>query len=295
MTSPLARWTGRFWLFALLPGAALATPPPAPDEPELLPRVVARWSNDRFALHGGDDLGFTQDASLEAHLIREADDLGLRVRQRLITERYGRRRTDEFTWQLYWLRNWNQGPLIWTYGPSATLALSGNYGGADLQNTFHETVSDGYTFDHGLADEYAPNRTGLVLGGRAGPSWLPHPWLRLLVGTELGVALGGTGRSTLALYDALEIESSPKGFRIAFSIGFDLERTWTRDPSLKLPGGYHTSKLYRVGHWRLALRGDLWEAGYRGEHNVGGAHTNLGTFYVLVGGGNAFRDEHAFR
>src|SRR5690606_27563464 len=122
---------------------------------------------------------------------------------------------DEFTWRLRWLHEHAPGPLRLSGGASAAMALSGNFGGAWLQNTWHETVDNGYTFGHGLPDEYSSTRAGFVPGVVLGLSWLPRPWLRLSAGFEGAAALGRTGLGQLILYDAIELESSPEGFRLA--------------------------------------------------------------------------------
>ncbi len=266
-----------------------------PGAERFAPRVTAAWGNDQFYSGTGDDVGFTQDASFEAHLVSSSEDFALAVRHRMIIERYGPNRTDEFSWKLSWLSERRQGPFIWTFGPSARLVLTGDYLGGRVQNAWHEHLGNGFTFENGLPNRYAPYHTGLVVGGRAGPSWLPLPWLRLLVGTELLAALGGTGRSVVALYDSFEVESAPDGVRLAFAFGVDLERCWTRDPALELPGGYDTSALYRSERARVALRGDSWELGLQSETNVGGSGANLGTLYVLLGAGSSFRHQHALR
>ncbi|HEY6728855.1 MAG TPA: hypothetical protein VI197_32815, partial [Polyangiaceae bacterium] len=167
-----------------------AEPAPAcPWQPAL--RVGAEWGNDQLYGSAGDDHGFTQELTLRAHAIDERDDLWFGARQRLMIERGGHRRTDEVTFELGWLTERGTGALVWTFGPTLGLVLSGNYAGAELQNAWHELIDNGYTLDAGLADDYAPHRTGVVLGGRGGPSWLPLPWLRLLVGVELAGAIGG--------------------------------------------------------------------------------------------------------
>lgn len=258
-------------------------------------RLGAEWGNDQLYGSDGDDLGFTQDTTLEAHVLDRSNDASLSVRQRLMVERGGVRRTDEVTCELGWLQEHTGGPFVWTFGPTAALVLSGNYGGSKLQNYWHELLDNGYTFDEGLPNRYEPHRTGLVLGARGGPSWLPLPWLRLLVGAELAGALGGTGQSTIALYDAVEFESGGPPFRLAVTGGVDYERNWTRDPTLALPGGYDTTGIYRSTHVRMAARGPQWEVGLRAVTNVGGSQAHMGMAYVLLGGGEGFRHEHALR
>jgi hypothetical protein len=277
-----------------LPASASAEPAQTcPWLPAL--RVGAEWGNDQLYGSESDDRGFTQELTLRAHAIGERDDFWLGARQRLMIERGGQRRTDEVTFELGWLTERGTGPVVWTFGPTLGLVLSGNYGGSELQNTWHELLDNGYTFDAGLADGYAPHRTGVVLGGRGGPSWLPLPWLRLLVGVELAGAIGGTGQSNVTVYDALEFESGSPGFRLVLTGGIDYERSWTHDPTLRLEGGYDTSGIYRSTHLRMAARGRSWEAGFRAQTNVGGSAGDLGMVYVLLGGGEGFRHEHALR
>lgn len=273
-----------------------ASAEPVPARPWHTPlRLGAEWGNDQLYGSNGDDQGFTHDFTLQAHYMREHDDYSLRARQRLMIERGGERRTDELSFELGWLTEQDGGPFVWTFGPSLALVLSGNYGGAELQNTWHDLLDNGYTFDAGLANDYAPQRTGVVLGARGGPSWQPLPWLRLLVGVELAGAVGGTGQSLIAVYDALEFESGTPGFRLVLTGGIDYERSWTSDPTLQLSGGYDTSGIYRSTHLRMAARGREWEAGFRAQTNVGGSDGHLGMVYVLLGGGEGFRHEHALR
>ncbi len=263
-----------------------------------LARALLAWGNDQLYAGSGDDVGFTQDLSLELHaleLLAEHSDLSLASRQRLIVERYGPRRTDEMTFDLRWLLERPWGPLSWVFGPTLGLALSGNYGGAKLQDAWHRTLDNGYTLGSGLPNGYGPHRTGVVIGARGGPSWLATPWLRVLVGGELQGAVGGTGRSLVALYDAVEVEPRNHGLRFAVSSGVDFERTWTRDPGLKLPGGYATGGFEKSAHLRVAARADQWEFGTMARTNVGGAGTHQGVIYLLVGGGDAFRHGHAIR
>lgn len=258
-------------------------------------RFGAEWGNDQLYGSNGDDLGLTHELTVKAHYIDEHDDYSLHVRQRLMVERGGKQRTDEVSFELGWLTERGGGPFEWTFGPSLALVLSGNYAGAELQNAWHELLDNGYTFEAGLADGYAPHRTGVVVGARGGPSWLPLPWLRLVAGVEVAGAIGGTGRSIIAVYDALEFESGSPGFRLVLTGGVDYERSWTNDPTLRLRGGYDTSGLYRSAHLRMAARGPEWEAGFRACTNVAGSGGHLGMVYVLFGGGEAFRHEHALR
>lgn len=276
------------------PANASTEPSPGAPWPPAL-RLYGEWGNDQLYGSEGDDKGFTQELTLRVHAIVPANDLWLGARQRLMIERGGERRTDELTFELGWLTERGAAPFVWTFGPVLSLVLSGNYGGSKLQNTWHELVDNGYTFDAGLANAYAPHRTGVVLGGRGGPSWLPLPWLRLLVGVELAGAVGGTGRSIVAVYDALELESGSSGFRLVLTGGVDYERNWTRDPTLRLDGGYDTTGIYRSAHVRLAARGRSWEAGYQARTNVGGSAGHQGMVYVLLGGGEGFRHAHALR
>jgi hypothetical protein len=272
--------------------------PWVPTDSEYQPRVVTRWGNDQFYGSGGDDLGFTQDLTLEAHWLRATDDLSLRARQRLIIERVdstNKLRTDELTFELGWLTERIWGPFRWSFGPSFALALSGNYGGAKLQNAWHHLIGNGYTFENGLANDYAPYRSGVVFGGRGGPSWLVIPGVRVLAGVDLRGALGETGRSLVGFYDALEVESGKEQFRLLLSGGIDYEHSWSNDPALSMSGGYETSRFNATSHLRAAARGPVWEVGLRAETNVGGSDGNLGMLYVLIGGGYAFRDEHATR
>jgi len=278
-----------------------ASAQPVEPSSRLMPlRFGAEWANDQLYGSNGDDLGFTQDITVQAHYVSAHDDFSLRARQRLMIERPtdgapADRRSDEMTFELGWLTEHPGGPFVWSFGPTLALVLSGNYGGAKLQNAWHGLLDNGYTFDTGLADRYAPHRTGVVFGARGGPSWLPLPWLRLLVGVEVSGAVGGTGQSLVALYDALELESGKPGFRLVLTGGIDCERSWTSDPTLGLPGGYDTSGIYRTTHLRMAARGRQWEAGFRAQTNVGGSEGHLGMVYVLVGGGEGFRHEHALR
>jgi len=258
-------------------------------------RVGGEWANDQLYGSDGDDLGFTQDLGVQVHYVGSRDDFSLRARQRLMIERTGDRRTDEVTFELGWLTERTGGPFVWTFGPTLGLVLSGNYGGAKLQNAWHELIDNGYTLGNGLPNRYAPQRTGLLVGARGGPSWLPLPWLRLLVGVEATGAIGATGQSLIALYDALEFESGSAGFRLVLTGGIDYERSWTQDPTLALPGGYATNGFYRSTHLRMAARGRQWEAGLRAHTNVGGSEAHLGMVYVLFGGGEGFRHEHALR
>ena len=261
----------------------------------LEPRARFAWGNDQFYPENGDDLGFTQDLGVEAHLLNRIDDYALRLKYRLITERYGKRRTDELTSELRWLHEHDLGLMRATLGPALSFAASGNFGGAELQNTWHRAFNDAYTFDHGLADEYPDHTFGLGLGGQLGFTYSPYWWLRLMLGSQLSVACGKSGRSQTSLYDALELESGNAGLRVAASLGVDLERTWTHDPYLQLPGAYETEAPWSSPHFRLALRHDSWEAGYVAHTNVGGAETQFGLLYFLIGGGPAFRHEHALR
>lgn len=291
----------RAWMLWWLPAtitmsASVASAESVPEPPSSAPfRLDVAEGNDQLYGSNGDDQGFTQDFTLRAHYIAHRDDYSLSARQRLMIERGGQRRTDEITFELCWLTDHALGPFQWTFGPSLALALSGNYGGAKLQDAWHELLDNGYTLEEGLPNDYAPHRTGVVLGGRGGPSWLPLPWLRLLVGAELAGALGGTGQSLIAVYDALEFEAGRPDFRLVLSGGIDFERSWTQDPTLRLSGGYDTSGIYRSTHLRLAARGRQWEAGFRARTNVGGSESNSGMIYLLLGGGEGFRNEHALR
>lgn len=290
------------WLVAWLPLCTSWFPARAGAEqvPEARPwhaalRGGAEWSNDQLYGSNGDDLGFTHDFGIRADYVGEHDDFSLRARQRLMVARTRERRTDELTFELGWLTEHAGGPFEWTFGPALGLVLSGDYGGSKLQNAWHELLDNGYTFEEGLADSYAPHRTGVVLGARGGPSWLPLPWLRLLVGLEVSGALGGTGQSVVAVYDAIEFESGRPEFRLLLTGGIDYERSWTSDPTLRLRGGYDTSGIYRSTHVRMAARGREWEVGLAARTNVGGSEGHMGTIYLLFGGGEGFRHEHAVR
>jgi len=297
-------WLGLCLTTALAHAAPTAKTPEAPadkqsthaaEQPELLARGRLGWGNDQFYLENGDDVGFTNDFLAEAQLVATHDAFALRTRYRLLAERYGPRRTDELSCRLLWLHRFEFGTFSAILGPSFTLAASGNYGGAKLQNSWHRAIDDGYTFGQGLADQYPDYGFGAGPGAVLGLSWSPVWWFGLALGSELVLAFGPTGRSQAALYDAVEFTSNDHGFRGVLALGIDLERTWTNDPYLEIPGGYETARAFWSPHLRLAGRGDSWEVGYQAHSNIGGADTHFGLFYVLVGGGPGFRDEHSLR
>jgi hypothetical protein len=123
----------------------------------------------------------------------------------------------------------------------------------------------------------------------------PWRWLRFALGSEFAAALGRTGRGHALLYHGVELESGSEGFRLALSLGLDYQRIWTNDPFLKMPGAYDTERVWVTPYFRLAARSDSWEVGYRAVTNMGGAETHFGVLYLLLGGGPAFRNEHAQR
>lgn len=292
MTLRLSSWSRRL---ARLSTAWLALAWPAMAETELDFRAGASWGNDQFFGSDGDDRGFTQDLTVHAHVMDPRNDISLWVRHRLVVERTGKRRTDEMTAVTRWLTERDTGPIVWTFGPALGLALSGNYGGAKLQDAWHRWLGNGFTLDNGLPNQYAPHRTGALVGARGGPSWLPYPWLRLVLGSELQAGWGGTGRSMVAFYDALEFESGHPSFRLFLSGGVDAERNWVTDPTLKLPGGYRAGSFYKTAHVRMAARGTEWEVGLTAETFVGGSTGHLCVVYLIIGGGDGFRYQHALR
>lgn len=273
------------WMAGLEPSPRITTvddhsPPPTIATP-LAAAVRMAWWNDSSSGFPTDDNGFTNDLELNGILDLYGHHLALDSRHRMITERHGPHRTDEVQVLLGDRFEQARGALLLYVTPDAGLALSGNYGGAVLQNSFHTLpFIKGRRIGDGLQTSYAGSRAGLVVGGEAGAVWQVHPMLAFHGALAAELAIGETGRHFL-LGTAEAIFTLPYWrVRPSVAAGLTTGAYASADTSLAMRGGYVFNRMVVLPHFRACVQVGPFVAGWDVRLNEGGSGTPTGAVFV---------------
>jgi hypothetical protein len=208
---------------------------------------MANPSRDRSPFH--DDDGFTNDLALSLTLAQGDWALGFQGRHRMITERDGRRRSDEVQLGAWLHRLSRHGRRIETR-PFLGLGLvaTGPLGGASIQDRFHRIIQWGRTLNGEilgqLQDQYEGGRRYAPQLRTGGDVYLRlSPDLRLMSGAMIS-ANAGAGASSAQVNLGFERVRAFAGGKLIFLGGMALRHVEAEEERLEFEGGYPASESF---------------------------------------------------
>lgn len=215
-----------------------------------------------FGLYDDDD-GFTADffGAVEGEVGRVP--LRLALRDRLITEQSGLRRTDLSSFELE-ARLAQNGLLTLKGGVGGV--VSGNLYGVEVQENWHRIIHVGRARDRSLYDtlrktnaplqsKYPVERRGAATASATlALTRDAHATMQPVAGVESKIALGDTGLSYARAYCGVlgRTELAP-GLTLSSEGTFMAGIYATPDPHLTIPGGYVANSLRPTIAWSLGL------------------------------------------